>query len=133
MASENSAEICGEAFPALLYIATDQNCHWLGEDTIESIAQQISECRGPSGYNAEYLLRLAKFMRDEINEFVDDHLFELEKKVKEIMLRQNISLTTVMGNDPQRIRRDSHEEIRRPISFEYAARVPDVKLRCLHI
>lgn len=133
LASENS-ELCGEAFPALLYIATKRNCHWLGEDELPTIAQQIVESSGPSGHNVEYLIRLAIFVRDELNGVHDDHLFELERLVKEMLNKQKISLMSVMGlAPPERIRRDSHEEVRRPISFEYASRVPDVKLRCLNI
>lgn len=132
LASQNS-DICGEAFPTLLYIATDRNCHWLGETSLPNIAKQIASSQGPSGHNVEYLFRLAKFMREEINGATDEHLFELERQVKEILNEEKISLMSVMGNDPLRIRRDSHEEIRRPTSFEYTSRVPDVKLRCLHI
>lgn len=132
LASENS-ELCGEAFPALLYIATKRNCHWLGEDALPTIAQQIVGSSGSSGHNVEYLIRLALFVRDELNGVDDDHLFELERLVKELLNQQKINLVSVMGNTPERIRRDSHEEVRRPISFEYASRVADVKLRCLNI
>lgn len=71
-------------------------------------------------------------MRDELIVH-DDHLFELERLVKDMLSKQKISLVSVMGRAPERIRRDSHEEVRRPTSFEYASRVPDVKLRCLNI
>lgn len=132
LASENS-ELCGEAFPALLYIATKRNCQWLGDDPLPIIAKQIVESSGSSGHNVEYLLRLAIFVRDELTGVRDDHLFELERLVKDMLVKQKICLSSVMGRTPERIRRDSHEQVQRPISFEYASRVPDVKLRCLNI
>lgn len=127
--------ISGEAFPALLYIATEDNCHWMGEAPLPDIAKQIAECRGPSGHNVEYLIRLAEFMRNELRDVdvSDDHLFELERLVRDILAEKNVCLTTVMGNTPERIRRDSHEETRRPTTFEFTSRVPDKKLRCLNI
>lgn len=129
----DNSEISGEAFPVLLYIATPENCHWMGDDCPKKMAHQIAESSGPSGHNVEYLLRLAEFVRDEVPGADDEHLFTLEKNVKEILQHRQVPLMDVMGNAPQRIRRDSHEEIRRPVSFEYSSRVPDKKLRCLNI
>ncbi|XP_011192811.1 glutathione-specific gamma-glutamylcyclotransferase 1 isoform X1 [Zeugodacus cucurbitae] len=123
----------GEAVPVLVYVATPDNCHWLGEDTSDNIAEQIVECRGPSGHNVEYLLRLADFMREEIPDVVDPHLFELEFLVREKLHKRQIPLWSVMGVSPDRIRRDSHEEIRRPPTFEFTSRIPERKLRCLNI
>lgn len=45
------------SFPVIIYIATNKNEHWLGDAPLQSIAQQILECQGPSGHNVEYLLR----------------------------------------------------------------------------
>lgn len=123
----------GEAVEVLVYVATPENIYWLGDDPVEEIAQQIVSCRGPSGHNAEYLLRLALFMHEEIPGVRDDHLFELEQLVLEELYRRQIPLSSVMGRNPDRIRRDSHEDIRRPPSFEFTSRVPDTKLRCLNI
>lgn len=132
VAQENS-ELSGEAFPALLYIATPANTHWTGEESLPHIAKQISECSGPSGHNVEYLVKLAIFMREEIPNVHDDHLFELERLVKEILHEKQITLDDVMGTPLQRIRRDSHENILRPTTFEFTSRVPETKLRCLCI
>ncbi|KAH8281154.1 hypothetical protein KR054_012508 [Drosophila jambulina] len=123
----------GEAVEVLVYIATPENIHWSGDAPLEEIAKQIVTCRGPSGHNAEYLLRLAMFMHEEIPGVRDDHLFELERLVLEELYRRDIPLSSVMGRNPDRIRRDSHEDIRRPPSFEFTSRVPDTKLRCLNI
>lgn len=124
----------GEAFPVLLYIATPTNQYWLGEDKLETIAEQIVECRGKSGHNVEYLLRLAIFIREELPGIYDDHIFELEKLVREQLIKRKICLLSVMGSMPEPIRRDSHQEQRRqPLTFEFSSRVPDKKLRCLNI
>lgn len=134
VASENMG-MCGEAFPVLLYIATENNEYWMGEAPLTDIAEQIVRCRGPSGHNVEYLLRLADFMRTELKgaHVVDDHLFDLETLVRDLLDEQNICVNSLMGLEPKRIRRDSHEEIRRPTTFEFTSRVPDKKLRCLNI
>lgn len=128
-------ELCGEAFPTLLYIATKENSLWLGDTPLPQIAQEIADSHGPSGHNVEYLLRLANFMRDELRGVVvnDEHLFELETLVRDILSKRNVCPNSLMGRQPERIRRDSHEEIRRPITFEFSSRVPDKKLRCLNI
>lgn len=128
-------ELCGEAFPTLLYIATEKNSLWTGETPLPIIAQEIADSHGPSGHNVEYLIRLANFMRDELKGVVveDEHLFELERIVRDILVKRKICVYSLMGRQPERIRRDSHEEIRRPTTFEFSSRVPDIKLRCLNI
>lgn len=40
---------------------------------------------GPSGANSEYLLNLAEALREIAPESHDEHLFELEHKVKELL------------------------------------------------
>lgn len=133
--ASDEMELCGEAIPTLLYIATEANNLWLGDGPLPHIAQEIVESHGPSGHNVEYLLRLASFMRDELNGITvsDDHLFDLEMLVRKELDRRKICVHTLMGRQPERIRRDSHEEIRRPTTFEFTSRVPDKKLRCLNI
>jgi cation transport protein ChaC len=131
-ASEFSG-LSGEAFPALIYIATEANDYWAGEERLESIAEQIVEARGPSGHNVEYLIRLAIFMRQEIPGVHDEHLFMLEKLVRDHLIKRQIPIQSVLGQHPEPIRRDSHESLRRPVSFEYSSRIVEKKLRCLHI
>lgn len=125
--------ISGQAFPALVYIATPKNDLWIGEEPLVETARQIAECQGPSGHNVEYLIRLAVFMREELPGACDEHLFELEGLVRRFVAEANVAIGSLLGNAPRRIRRDSHEEIRRHASFEFTARVPEKKLRCLHI
>ncbi|KAI1895484.1 hypothetical protein AGOR_G00106740 [Albula goreensis] len=63
---------------ALVYIATCDNPIYLGPASPEEIAAQISTCKGKTGHNIEYLLRLAEFMRLHCPEVEDEHLFSIE-------------------------------------------------------
>ena len=70
-------------FSVYVYIATESNEEFLGDAPMADIAKQIAWSRGPSGDNSEYLLQLAKAVREiGVN---DDHLFELEKRVSELI------------------------------------------------
>ncbi|KAK9533565.1 hypothetical protein VZT92_008676 [Zoarces viviparus] len=51
------------ALLALVYIATSDNPIYLGPASDKEIAAQIATCRGNTGHNMEYLVRLAEFMR----------------------------------------------------------------------
>jgi glutathione-specific gamma-glutamylcyclotransferase len=61
---------------ALVYLATPENPHYAGAAPPEEIAAQILRCRGPSGTNLEYALRLADALRAMNAE--DEHVFTLE-------------------------------------------------------
>ncbi|CAH2054793.1 unnamed protein product, partial [Iphiclides podalirius] len=116
---------------ALLYIALPENRHWLGAAPLPDIARQILECQGSSGSNVEYLLKLADFMREEIPEALDEHLFSLERLVRKFASDMKICLRTLMGEtergEPKR------EAKPPPPSFQFASRVPDKKLRCVNM
>ena len=73
----------------LVYLGSDKPELYLGEASLTSLAEQIAKSHGPSGANSEYLLKLATFMRSEVPEACDDHLFELEAAVKEILSKDN--------------------------------------------
>ncbi|KAM9354133.1 glutathione-specific gamma-glutamylcyclotransferase 1 [Pholidichthys leucotaenia] len=63
---------------ALVYIATSDNPLYLGPASPEEIGAQIAMCRGKTGHNLEYLLRLAQFMRSSCPRVEDHHLFTIE-------------------------------------------------------
>lgn len=63
---------------ALVYIATSDNALYLGPASPEMIGVQIAVCRGKTGHNLEYLLRLAEFMRSSCPHVEDHHLFSIE-------------------------------------------------------
>lgn len=54
----------GEQSQGLLYIATSDNAAWLGDDSLERMADQIADAVGPSGPNTDYVLKL----NDALNE-----------------------------------------------------------------
>ncbi|KAB1717970.1 gamma-glutamylcyclotransferase, partial [Klebsiella pneumoniae] len=66
---------------ALVYIATPDNPIYLGPASTKEIAAQIAVCKGKSGHNTEYLLRLAEFMRVSCPNVDDPHLFSIEAAV----------------------------------------------------
>jgi len=66
----------GRAVSGLVYIAPIDNFAYLGEARLHDIAAQILHSRGPSGRNIDYLLELARALR-ELNAD-DEHVFELE-------------------------------------------------------
>ncbi|RZF32461.1 hypothetical protein LSTR_LSTR014339 [Laodelphax striatellus] len=88
------------SFPVLIYVATPDNHLWLGDASIADIANQIVDCRGASGHNVEYLLKLARFMREHIPEADDKHLFTLEFLILSKIKEQNLSLNYLMGETP---------------------------------
>ncbi|HEY0136579.1 MAG TPA: gamma-glutamylcyclotransferase, partial [Nannocystis sp.] len=65
---------------ARMYLATPDNPHYLGPAPVDAIAGQILRSHGPSGPNAEYLLRLADALREL--EAEDDHVFTLERTLR---------------------------------------------------
>ena len=69
----------------LVYIGTEGSPCYLGPAPQEKIAQQIVSSRGCSGLNTEYALNLASSMREIAPEVVDEHLFTLEAKIKELL------------------------------------------------
>jgi cation transport protein ChaC len=65
---------------ALCYVATLDNEEYLGPASDEDIAEQIARCRGPSGPNSDYLIKLAEALR--ILGMDDEHVHRIEALVK---------------------------------------------------
>ncbi|CAK1593716.1 unnamed protein product [Parnassius mnemosyne] len=133
VSSHSSSSNFTDKKEALLYIAVPENRHWLGAAPLPDIAKQILECHGSSGSNVEYLLKLADFMRDEIPEALDEHLFSLERLVRKFAWDMKICLKTLMGETTEK-KEEPKQEARAVVpSFQFASRIPDKKLRCVNM
>ena len=71
----------GGSVEGLVYIATDDNAAFLGEATEQAIALQISASSGPSGPNRDYLIELARALREMGKH--DEHVFAIEKYLED--------------------------------------------------
>lgn len=70
----------GTSAEGLVYIATEENAAFLGPAPEPDIARQIAGAEGPSGRNADYLLRLAVALRELGKD--DPHVFEIERHLQ---------------------------------------------------
>lgn len=70
----------GAPIEVLLYVATEDNDNYLGPAPIEVIAEQVRRSVGPSGPNVEYVLELARALR-ELG-FDDPHVFALAAAIE---------------------------------------------------
>lgn len=71
---------------ALVYVGLPDNPAFVGPQPLDELAARIYSCQGPSGRNDEYLLNLARAVRQLAPQSVDHYLFELEKRV--VLLRE---------------------------------------------
>lgn len=74
-----------EPFEVEVYIAKEDNPHYLGPASLQDLAQDIAFSKGESGCNAEYLLALCDFLSKHEIMSMDSHLSELEGKVKALL------------------------------------------------
>lgn len=72
-----------ESVSGTLYVAGQNNPAYLGPDDVQAMAEHILAARGPSGDNHDYLLRLAKALRQLGDE--DEHVLELERRVRALI------------------------------------------------
>jgi cation transport protein ChaC len=78
----------GSTATGLTYIATPDNEAYLGEASEYEIARHICRAEGASGANSDYLLELADALREL--EQQDDHVFEIEKHIRDIQAGRDI-------------------------------------------
>lgn len=71
-----------ESFTVLVYIATECNPNYVGPETVDDIVKKVLTCEGKSGPNVEYVLELAKAMKEIAPHVMDDHLLEIVDKIK---------------------------------------------------
>ena len=61
----------------VVYVAPIGNFAFLGEAPLDEMVAQIRRCTGPSGTNVDYVLELARALRQL--DVTDPHVFELER------------------------------------------------------
>ncbi len=64
----------------LVYVASDGNPHFVGHEPLDTIARTVVRSSGPSGRNDEYVLELARALREL--DAMDTHVFALEARVR---------------------------------------------------
>lgn len=70
-----------EPTPAITYIASPENAHYLGPDDLEVMVRQIAGAAGESGRNSDYVINLAHHLREMGLD--DPHVFALAEAVKD--------------------------------------------------
>lgn len=126
---------------ARTYIADPRNRWWLGEAPLEDICMQIVHCRGDSGHNVEYLLKLADYVRAHLPSDRDPELFRLEALVREQLRRQRVNVNELMGlgghtcggHDCKTESVSSRQFGATGYDGDFTNRLPDKKLRCVNI
>ncbi|XP_059480538.1 glutathione-specific gamma-glutamylcyclotransferase 1-like [Neocloeon triangulifer] len=114
---------------ALVYVATPDNAMWLGEATAVEMAEQICAAAGFSGHNADYVLNLAKFVREHCPH-TDAPLLQLEAEIRR---RRPFGAVLYKRLPLARPAHAAEEDRRPPSETEYSKRVPTKKLRCLNM
>ena len=62
--------------PGITYVAPIGNFAFLGDAPVDEMIEQIRRCEGPSGRNIDYVLELARALRQL--DIEDPHVFEIE-------------------------------------------------------
>ncbi|KAF8789029.1 Glutathione-specific like protein [Argiope bruennichi] len=71
-----------EPFPVVLYTALPSNRLYAGSAPLHQVATEIAEAKGHCGHNAEYLIRLVHFMKEQLPDVWDEHLYNLDHLVR---------------------------------------------------
>ena len=70
-----------ETIRGVVYIAGARNPYFTGDAPLEAIAERVVRAKGPSGANREYVIELARVLRD--NGVDEPHVFALERLVRD--------------------------------------------------
>ena len=71
--------LADQAVQGVTYHAGLNNFAFLGDAPLEKMVEQIRRCQGPSGSNSDYVLDLARALREQ---GIDDpHVFEIAQRI----------------------------------------------------
>ena len=76
-----------------MYLGDKTHPQYAGPDSLDTMAQTILTCVGPSGPNIDYLYNLCEAMRDLVPHCQDPHLDQLEQRVRQLEAQQKIQKT----------------------------------------
>lgn len=82
---------------ALVFIASPCNHLYLGPAAVDNLARQVVKCGGVSGSNAEYVTRLADFVRRQIPHDDDPELFQLDAQVRQLLASEATHASSFIG------------------------------------
>jgi len=114
---------------ALVYVATPDNALWMGETSAAEMAAQICAAAGHSGHNADYVLNLAKFVREHCPH-TDGPLLRLEAEIRR---RRPLGAVLYKRLPQPRPLEAADTDERPPADAKFSKRVQSKKLRCLNI
>jgi cation transport protein ChaC len=77
---------------AWAFIAVPGNRLYLGPASLDDQAVQVVQCRGVNGCNAEYITKLATFIRHHIPQDNDTELFLLDAKIRSLLDTNGMTL-----------------------------------------
>lgn len=81
------------AFTALL-----DNALYLGQADVERLADDVISSSGSCGHNVEYVVRLAEYVRDNLPQDNDEHLFDLDRKIREKLSQRGLNVEKVIAS-----------------------------------
>ncbi|WAR20526.1 CHAC2-like protein [Mya arenaria] len=67
-----------------VFVATRKNRLYLGKASMDTMAMQVHVARGFAGSNTEYVTKTAEYIRKYIPEDDDKHLFDLDRRVRDL-------------------------------------------------
>lgn len=96
---------------------------------------------GASGHNVEYVIRLAEWIRDQMPEVQDEHLFTLEKLIRVKVKQKKLCMGVLMKKECQKcsgsievnpvVAQNERSHDVRTSSFEFSKRIANSDLRCV--
>lgn len=81
----------GKPSTVIVFMATQTNKHYLGPASIDKMAIQIVNAVGPCGTNIEYVTKMTDYIRNNIPEDDDEHLFQLDRRIREIRDQKTVA------------------------------------------
>lgn len=130
-----------DPFPVLVYVALPSSRFYLGPATVSKLADDISTASGRCGTNAEYVFKLAEFMKEEVPHIWDEHLFALESLLR-ARLKMNSRESPGLYKPPSPVagRAQDAEDSSVAVAFggrdeggDFTSHVPARRLRCLDL